>query len=137
MSDTRRVTLTWAGEGRSFRGGSGSSAPIAIDGSSAEGPSPMETLLLSVCGCMAIDIRDILGKGRVPVEGLVIEAAGDRAPDPPRRFTRIELDIRVRGPGQENLAKVERAVQLSRDRYCSVSHSLSPDIEVATRIHLE
>ena len=97
----------------------------------------MEALLLSVCGCMAIDIRDILGKGRVPVEDLVIEAAGARAPDPPRRFTRIELDIRLRGPGEADLAKVERAVHLSKDRYCSVSHSLRPDIEVVTRIHVE
>lgn len=79
---------------------------------------------------MGIDIRMILEKGRVPLEELVVEVEGDRAPDPPRRFTALRLTVRVRGPGEEHDARIARAVDLSRDKYCSVFHSLRTDLDV-------
>jgi putative redox protein len=97
----------------------------------------MEALLLSVGGCMGVDIQAILEKGRVPLEALEVELEGERAPDPPQRFLTLRMDIRVKGPDEEQRAKVERAVQLSRDKYCSVFHSLQPDLKVTVAVHLE
>jgi putative redox protein len=90
----------------------------------------MEALLLSVAGCMAIDVLMILEKGRVPVEELEVVVAGDRAPEPPRRFTSLALEYRLRGPGEDDEAKIRRAIELSRDTYCSVLHTLRPDLEL-------
>jgi putative redox protein len=91
-------------------------------------------LLLSLAGCMGIDVIDILNKSRVPVEELRVEVEGDRAPEPPRRFVSIRLTYHVRGPGEEDRSKLDRAVQLSRDKYCSVLHTLRPDLELDVRI---
>jgi putative redox protein len=90
----------------------------------------MTGLLLSLAACMAVDVRMILEKGRVPLEELVVEIEGDRLPEPPRRFTRLRLTIRLRGPGEEHEARIARAVALSRDKYCSVFHSLRTDLDV-------
>jgi len=118
--------------------GRGGDAPLTIlDGGSVKGPSPMEALLLSLGGCMAVDIQAILEKGRVPLDSLVVELEGERASEPPERFTRIRMDVRVRGPQARDRAKVERAVQLSQDKYCSVFHTLRSDLVVQIEIHRE
>jgi putative redox protein len=135
---TRSARLSWSGEGRVYRGaGAAADAPVTLDGDATAGPSPMETLLLSLAGCMLVDIQMILEKGRVPLEGLEARMTGERAPEPPRRFTRIVMDIHARGPGPGDQSKLDRAVELSRDKYCSVFHTLRPDIEVQIRTHRE
>lgn len=134
---TRNAQLRWTGDGLSFEGRAGKAPPVTLDGSSEAGPSPMEALLLSLGGCMGIDIQAILDKGRVPLEGLEVDLEGVRAEDVPQRFTRIRIEVRVAGAGEENRAKVERAVQLSRDKYCSVFHSLRSDIPVEIDIQLD
>lgn len=131
---SRQVTLRWTGDGQHFRGGALGGPEISIDGDGAVGPSPMETLALSVAGCMAIDVLMILEKSRVPLEGLEIGISGERADDPPRRFTSLNLVYRLRGPGAGDRAKVERAVRLSRETYCSVLHTLQPDLELDIEI---
>ncbi len=83
---------------------------------------------------MAVDILDILEKGRVSVDRLEVEVEGDRAPDPPRRYTSLRLTVRLDGPQERERGKVERAVQLSREKYCSVFHTLRPDMDVEIRI---
>lgn len=85
---------------------------------------------MSLAGCMAIDVAVVLEKGRVELTDLVVEVAGVRAPDPPRRFTSLEIEVRAEGPKEADQAKLDRAVQLSHDRYCSVFHSLRPDLQV-------
>jgi len=85
---------------------------------------------MSVAACMAIDIKVILEKGRVSFSEIVVEMDGDRAPEPPRRFLTLRMKIRVVGPQLDDLGKVERAAELSRDKYCSVFHTLRKDIEV-------
>ena len=131
---SRQVTLRWTGDGQHFRGGALGGPEISIDGDGAVGPSPMETLALSLAGCMAIDVLMILEKSRVPVEGLEIDLSGERADDPPRRFTSLNLVYRLRGPGPGDHSKVERAVRLSREKYCSVLHTLQPDLELDIEI---
>ncbi len=133
----RTALVRSTGRGLAFEGRGGQGPDVLIDGNSAEGPSPMEALLLSLAGCMAIDIQVILEKGRVPLDSLEVRVTGERAPEAPKRYTRILMEVGVRGPGEGERAKVERAVQLSRDRYCSVFHTLRDDLEVEIRTSID
>ena len=134
MSDLKHVTLRWSGEDLVFEGSGASGGSITIDGNGGQGPSPMDTLLLALAGCMTVDIRTILEKSRVPLDGLEVSVAGERVAEPPRRFTRIEMVFRLSGPGPEDAAKVDRAVALSRETYCSVMHTLRQDVEIYIRV---
>jgi putative redox protein len=134
MAD-KHVKLRWTGEGDRFEGGPVGGPSTTIDGDTVVAPGPMDTLLLALAGCMGIDIVMILQKGRVQVDDLDIDIEADRAADPPRRFTALSMTVRVVGPSEDERAKVERAVALSRDRYCSVFHSLREDLDV--RIHVD
>jgi putative redox protein len=128
------VELRWQGEGLRFEAG-GPGGGI-IDGDAEVGPSPMQSLLLGLAGCMAVDVVMILQKMRVPLGGLRVRVTGERAPEPPRRFTRIGLVYEVSGLAPEDGEKLDRAIALSRDKYCSVLHSLRPDIEVGIETRL-
>lgn len=128
--EVKRVRLVWDGEGMAFRGGPVGGARTVVDGDGERAPGPMDTLLVSLAGCMAIDVRMILEKSRVPLEELEIEVSGRRATTDPRRYEAIELLYRVRGPTEEHEKKLQRAIDLSRDTYCSVLHSLRRDIDV-------
>jgi putative redox protein len=127
------VRLRWK-EGLTFVGGADGGPQITLASGGGAGPSPTQLLLLSLAGCMGVDVCDILRKSRVPLEDLEVLVEGDRAPEPPRRFLAIRLTYRIRGPAVEDGAKVERAVQLSREKYCSVLHTLRPDLDLDIRI---
>lgn len=116
-----------------FRGGPDGGAEIGVDSAGVEGPAPMHLLLMSVGACMAIDVLMILEKGRVQVDDLEIETIGMRADDHPKRYESIELVYRLRGPTQDDQAKIDRAIALSKDKYCSVLHTLDPDIDLTIR----
>jgi putative redox protein len=118
-----------------YSGGGESGPTILLDGKSVKGPGPMDSLLLALAGCMAIDVQVILERSRVPMTGLEVEVVGERAPTHPKRYTRIRMVYRVEGPREEHQAKLERAVTLSRETFCSVLHSLHPDIEFVTEVH--
>lgn len=130
----RHVRLEWSGEDLLFKGGAEDGPVVTVDGGSKEGASPMQLLLLALAGCMGIDIKMILEKSRVPLEGLVIDMEGERAPEPPRRYVRVDMTCRIDGPGPEHADKVQRAVDLSKDKYCSVLHSLDPATEIRVRV---
>jgi putative redox protein len=83
---------------------------------------------------MGVDLRMILEKSRVPVQALEVEVEGDRVEQPPRRFHAIRLLFRLSGPAEEDQARLERAVQLSTEKYCSVLHTLRPDLDLDVRI---
>jgi len=133
-TNTRQVRLRWAGDGLVFRGGPDGGPELSVDSDAKEGLSPTQLLLASLAGCMAVDVRMILEKSRVPVETLEVEAVGERAPDPPRRFLSIRLTYRLRGPSEEDEGRLQRAIDLSRDKYCSVLHSLASDIDFDLRV---
>jgi putative redox protein len=122
------ATLTWLGDLR-FRASVGGH-DIILDSGSAAGPSPPQALILALAGCMAIDVADVVRRGRHALAGLDARVIGDRAQDPPRRFMRFTLHFIVRGDVPDHA--VERAIQLSRDKYCSVWHSLREDIALET-----
>jgi putative redox protein len=133
---TPTVRLDWTGEALRFRGGAPGGPQVSVDSDGKEGPSPMQSLLLAVAGCMGVDVVMILEKGRVPLDSLSVEVEGDRAEDPPRRFTAIRMTYRIAGPRPEDRNKVQRAVDLSRDRYCSVLHTLRPDLALDIQVDI-
>lgn len=128
------ATLRWTGQGLVFQGSSDGGPEVVVDSGNVEGASPMRLLLFSVAGCMAIDVVMILEKSRVALETLEVDVSGVRAIDPPRKFESLRLTYRVTGPGPEDEAKLQRAVDLSRDKYCSVLHTLRPDLDLDIRI---
>jgi putative redox protein len=122
------VSLVWDGDQR-FRASSGS-VQIVLDGSSTAGPSPVTALAMSLAGCMGIDVVDIVRKGRYAVDTFGVKVVGTRASEHPRRFIRIELHFAIHGNPPAHA--VERAIELSRERYCSVWQSMQQDIELVT-----
>ena len=122
------ASLTWSGDLQFTATSSGQT--ITLDGNSTAGPSPVQALAFGIAGCMAMDVVDILQKGRHEVSGLDVAFHGERAQTPPHRFTSVALTFTVRGdvPGDA----VKRAIALSHDKYCSVSNSLRGDITFTT-----
>lgn len=129
-----RVSAAWDGAMR-FDAGRPEGPTVRLDGDAARGPTPPDTLLAALASCAGIDVVDILAKRRTPADAVRVEVTGTRRDDPPRRFTRIELDFDVRGAAVERV-HAERAVLLSFEKYCSVAASLAPDIEVWARVTL-
>ena len=128
MPETKRVSLTWQ-EGLQFSGGAADGPAMTIDGDNAAAPGPMQTLLLAAASCSGSDVVVILQKMRVQLRHLRIDVAGVRREQDPRRYTAIHLEYHLAGEGLDQ-AKAARAVSLSIEKYCSVIHSLAPDIAI-------
>ena len=126
------ATLTWQGDLR-FRAAT-PRTEIILDSDSTAGPSPPEAVAMALAGCMAIDVADIIRKGRHDLRSLEATIAGTRRDDPPRRFIRFELHFMVGGNVPDHV--VQRAIDLSREKYCSVWHSLREDIELETKFEV-
>jgi putative redox protein len=92
------------------------------DPAHTQGPSPMEGVLAALCACTSVDVVSILQKKRQPLLGLKVSATAEQAPEPPRVFTHIKLTYAVSGRVSREAA--ERAVELSKGKYCSVSKML-------------
>ncbi len=121
------AALTW-NHGLVFHAESGG-VTVTTDGDSREGPSPVQLLAISIAGCMAADLAHILQKGRHPLERLRAEIVAERAQTNPHRLLRVTLRFVVNDAVPRDA--VARAVELSREKYCSVWHSLREDIELA------
>ena len=128
MQETKRVVLTWE-EGLRFTGGAPGGPSTSIDGDNGAAPGPMLTLILAAASCSGSDVVVILQKMRVQLRQLRIEASGVRREQEPRRYTAIHLDYHLAGEGLDQ-AKATRAIDLSLEKYCSVIHSLAPDIAI-------
>ncbi len=134
---TRSVRLDWTGDRLRFRGGGTNPATptMEIDGDNETSPGPMLTLLLAAAGCSAADVVLILEKMRVTLTDLSVEVEGVRRQDDPRRYDALHLRYRLSGESLDS-DKAERAVSLSITKYCSVLHSLAPDIAVSYDIEI-
>ena len=121
------VDLTWIGD-LTFSGTSGS-ASMTLDSAGIAGPSPVQALAFAFAGCMAMDVAHVLTRGRHAVEALGAHLTADRAADDPHRIVRMTLQFSIEGEVPEDA--VTRAIALSRDKYCSVWHSMRQDIELA------
>ena len=128
--------VTWV-EDRRFVGKAPSGHAIVVDGSAEKlGPSPMELLLVGMAGCTAYDVISILQKKRQAVTGLQVTARAERAEEPPRVYTAIEVEYIVRGRGIKAKA-VEDAIRLSEEKYCSASIMLGKTARIATSFRIE
>jgi len=110
--------------GEVFQGIAENGNAITFDANSAhaQGPSPMEAVLMALCGCTSVDVVSILEKKRQGLTGLRVTATATQAETAPRVFTHIKLTYAVRG--KLSRKAVEDAVSLSKNKYCSVSKML-------------
>jgi putative redox protein len=106
-----------------------------LDGDGQAASSPMELVLGALCGCTAYDVVNILQKKREPLAGLEVSATAEKAAQPPRVYTHIELVYRIRGNVSRKAA--EDAVRLSEEKYCSVAAMLNKTAKIAYRIELD
>ena len=107
-------------------GGKSGDVTMTLDSASAAGPSPMQALAFGLAGCMAMDVVHVIKKGRHDLRGLRADLTGQRADEEPRRFTAITLHYTVTGNVPADA--VARAIELSKEKYCSVWHSMRQDI---------
>ena len=121
-------------EGMTFVAESGSGHSVVVDaapdvGGKDLGPRPMELVLMGTGACTAIDVMHILRKARQPVTDCVVELEAERAAEDPKIFTAIRLRYIVTGRGLAK-AQVERAIKLSKEKYCSATIMLAKTADV-------
>jgi putative redox protein len=117
-----------------FVGEAGSSHAVVVDGESKTASSPMELVLIALCGCTGYDVASILTKKREPFTSLEVRAEGEKAASPPSVYTRIKLVYRV--GGKVSRKAVEDAIQLSKGKYCSVSAMLEKTAQITWSLEL-
>jgi putative redox protein len=124
-------------DGERFITQASSKHAIVVDSSSDKTANgPMELVLMALCSCTATDVVSILRKKREPFTSLEVRANGERAPEPPTVYTKIHLVYRVGGNVSEKA--MEDAVQLSKNKYCSVSQMLQKSVPITSEIeHVE
>ena len=132
-----KVRVKWV-EGVSFVGESESGHAVVIDGAPEyggrnRGMRPMEVVLLGAAACTAFDVVLILRKARQPIADCSVDADAERAGTDPKVFTRIHLRYTVAGRGLDP-HQVERAVKLSKDKYCSATIMLARTAEITFEI---
>jgi putative redox protein len=130
------ANAVWVDNAR-FVGIAASRHSIVMDAASSEktASSPMELVLIGLCGCTATDVASILHKKREPFTALEVRAEADQAHEPPKVYTHIRLIYKVRG----NVTKkaMEDAVRLSKEKYCSVSAMLEKTAAITFAIEYE
>ncbi len=125
-----KAEATWEG-GLRFDVSNGERT-VLVDGDGLAGPSPVFALVASLAGCMASDVVHILVKARQPLSSLRMAIDAERDASDPRRLRRVSLHFVVGGDVPSE--RVEHAIRLSRETYCSVLHSLATDIELTTSV---
>ena len=134
-----KARLKWLGE-VSFEAESGSGHRIVLDGAPEHGGRnagvrPMEAVLIGVGACSAFDVVSILKKARQAVSGCVVELEADRAEGPPKVFTQVRMRFVVTGKDLRPAA-VERAVNLSAEKYCSATAMLRPTVDIRHEVEI-
>ena len=126
------VDLQW--DGRLVFTARGCGLEWMLDGRGESAPSPVSALASALAGCMAIDVVHILTKCRFHVSSFSARLTGHRAESEPRRFTKCELSFEISTDAPRD--QIDRAIALSREKYCSVWHSLRQDIELTTSVSI-
>lgn len=128
------IEVVWEG-GMRYRGGPRGGPTHVVDGNREAAPSPVDAVVVAVASCSAIDVVEILTKRRTPPSALRVRAELARAPEPPRRLTDVRLVYTVAADSERR--HVERAVELSFEKYCSVIHSLAADTRLEWELEME
>ena len=134
-----KARASWV-EGMAFMGEAGSGHAVIMDGAPEYGGRnlgirPMEMLLIGLAGCTGFDVVQILKKGRENVTGCEVEVEAERATEDPKVFTKIHISYRITGRGLSQ-AKAERAVTLSKEKYCSASIMLGATAEMSASLEV-
>lgn len=132
-SDSLQITLDWI-DALHFKSRI-ESRFSELDGNQKDAFSPVESLVASLAGCMAIDVITILNKMRLDVKELRLEADADRNSMNPRYVKSINLKFYLKGELAPD--RVRRAIDLSQEKYCSVFHSLRPDLQFGYRVQID
>ena len=131
---TTTVHATWLGERRYEIGRPGGPA-VTIDAAGEDGLGPVDTMLGALAACSAIDVIAYLEKRRTPATRLDVRVDAERRPIAPRRVLQATLEFSIDGEGID-IAHAERAIALSFQTYCSISHTLAPDVRLESRLVL-
>ncbi len=135
INPVTKATLRWDRD-LIFAGSTDAGYDIEFDANAQWGCKPTEALLLSLAGCMGIDIVMILKKMRVQLASFKMDLVGERNPSPPQYYKAIEIVLHLGGKNLDP-SKVDRAISLSKTTYCSVYNSLRRDLELTVRYELE
>jgi putative redox protein len=135
QGEMTEARATWTAEERFFGIASSGHAMVidAAKGTSAN--SPMELVLIGLCGCTASDVVNILRKKREPFTSLEVRAQAERAAGPPAVYTEIRLTYRV--GGKVSRKAMEDAVRLSEEKYCSVAAMLAKTAKISLEIEYD
>ena len=132
--ETKHATLRWL-DGMRFEGGEPGGPQVVVDADNATAPGPMLQLLLAAASCAGADVVSILKKMQVGLESLEVRMDGTRRAEHPKRYTAIHYTWTIKGTALDE-AKARRAIDLSMEKYCSVLHSLAPDIATSYDLRL-
>jgi putative redox protein len=134
-ADKKKMILEWKGNFR-FEAKNPNGLTVTFDapkkyGGDETALSPMETLLACLAGCTSFDVVNILKKKRQIISGYWVEVEGERRDEPPEVYTKIQIKYGIKG---KNVSKeaVERAIQLSNEKYCSVGAMLRKTADITT-----
>lgn len=135
-----KIVLNWNGnfrfEAKTEKGLSVNFDAPAKYGGEDTAPAPMETVLACLAGCTSFDVVNILKKKRQNISGYSVETEAERNEEPPRVFTKIHIKYIIKGKDISKEA-VERAIQLSHDKYCSVGAMLKKTAEIITSYEIK
>ena len=135
INPVNKASLTWDKDliflGRTPRG-----FELDFDAEAQWGCIPTESLLLSIAGCLAIDVVSFVTKMKAKISKFKVDIAGERNPTPPQYYTKVDMVLHISG---EDITpkKLDRAISLSQEKYCSVYHSLRKDLKVNVTYHIE
>lgn len=123
-----KTSVQWI-EGKSFLGVGDNGRSVVMSPADGPGVSPMQMLLLGLGGCTAIDIVDILQKQRQPLEDIRVEISGERGDEWPKPWSAIHIHYVITG-AELDPHKVERAIDLSVNKYCGAHATLAGVAEI-------
>lgn len=128
----KKAHIVWEGSGIGFKGTGASGFSMRFDNPSGpKGASPMEVIAISAGACTAMDVIDILRKKRQEITNFEVNVVGARATEHPMIFTEIEIEYVLTGRNIDPKA-VERSIELSQTKYCSISNMLSKSAVIKT-----
>ncbi|MFZ0819249.1 MAG: OsmC family protein [Candidatus Acidiferrales bacterium] len=134
-SATKSAKVRWVGAEQFVAvGPSGHAVPLDSDRQSNTAPGPMELLLLALGSCTATDVVSILKKKRQKLDALDVEVTGERAPEPPMVWTKLQIVYRLRGKLDDKA--VRDAIELSETKYCSVAAMLRKTAQISFRFEI-
>ena len=131
---TYPIEVNWEG-GKRFRGGAAGGPSLVLDGDRVEAPGPVDSLVIAAASCTGIDVVDFLEKRRTPAASIDVHIEFARAAEPPRRLTDVRFTFRV--ATDSAAPHVERSVQLSMEKYCSVVNTFRQDVDISWKVEVE